>query len=93
MVFSDDFLHFLKIKKKILNSPKLSCGFNNLFSPLKFMCVSYEVGSLPDLFSKLCIYYGMLIHCKTNMDVLQMCYMTIISDVTIDTICNKSTEI
>ena len=29
MVFSDDFLHFLKIKgEKLLNSPKLSCGFN-----------------------------------------------------------------
>ena len=28
MVFSDDFVHFLKIRKKKLNSPKLYCGFN-----------------------------------------------------------------
>ena len=32
MVFSDDFLHFLKIKKNLSNSPKLSCGFK-LASP------------------------------------------------------------
>ena len=34
MVFSDDFLHFLKIKKNLLNSPKLSCGFNIILRTL-----------------------------------------------------------
>ena len=37
MVFSDDFLLFLKIKKKKLNSSKLSCGFNtNLFNFMSY---------------------------------------------------------
>ena len=49
MVFSDDFLHFLKINKKMLNSPKLSCGFNKetctqiIFSHTCIMCVPKNV--------------------------------------------------
>ena len=34
MVFSDDFLHFLKIKKKFVEFTKLSCGFNSLWATL-----------------------------------------------------------
>ena len=36
MVFFDDFLYFLKIKKKFpSNSPKLSCGFKEFASNVK----------------------------------------------------------
>ena len=39
MVFSDDFLHFLKIKIFFLNSPKLSCGlktYKNNYLPISW---------------------------------------------------------
>ena len=34
MVFSDDFLHFLKPRKNLLNSPKLFCGFKGTANPI-----------------------------------------------------------
>ena len=41
MVFSDDFLHFLRrSKKKLLNSPKLSCGLMFFWSVIEYHFVS-----------------------------------------------------
>ena len=41
MVFSDDFLHFLKIKKKILEITNLlSCGSNSSYNSINFCIIN-----------------------------------------------------
>ena len=52
VVFSDDFLHFLKIKEKqLLNSPKLSCGFKMIKLKLK-----YNIPSMYSFVDKVGVY-------------------------------------
>ena len=58
MVFSDDFLHFLKIKNFFLsNPPKLSCGFkfnSRMSLKGKLILVPPQNGSLKTLEVKKC---------------------------------------
>ena len=43
MVFSDDFLHFLKIKKKIIEITNLlSCGSNSSYNSINF-CIHFVI--------------------------------------------------
>ena len=51
MVFSDDFLHFLKIIKNLSNPPKLSCGFKFGFHDLFLLTLDSGQSKSAEIYS------------------------------------------